>query len=142
MVLISWANIIRTQHLLPHSQDGSYIISVFVGAFINLIINILLIKQYGAMGAAIGTLIAEISVTVTQIIAVWNEMEFVKYIKNSIPFLIFSVIMYFSIKDIYITNDWLTVITRGILGATIYIVLSSIYIYFFKKEIYYSLISR
>ena len=142
MVLISWANIIRTQHLLPHSQDGSYIISVFVGAFINLIINILLIKQYGAMGAAIGTLIAEISVTVTQIIAVWNEMEFVKYIKNSIPFLIFSVIMYFSIKDIYITNDWLTVITRGILGAAIYIVLSSIYIYFFKKEIYYSLISR
>ena len=69
-------------------------------------------------------------------------MEFVKYIKNSIPFLIFSVIMYFSIKDIYITNDWLTVITRGILGAAIYIVLSSIYIYFFKKEIYYSLISR
>lgn len=133
MVFISWANIIRTQYLLPNSKDMSYIISVFVGAVVNLLINILLIKEFGAWGASIGTFFAELSVTLVQIITVWKDMELKKCIKSIVPFFIFSFLMYLLIIDIYIVNDIMTIVIRICFGGVIYIGLSLIYILLLKK---------
>lgn len=67
---IAWANVIRTQYLIPNHEDKSYIISVTLGAAVNLAVNTLLIPHIHALGAVIGTVFAEGSVCISQTIMV------------------------------------------------------------------------
>ena len=49
MVFISWANVIRTQKLIPEKLDKIYIISTIVGAVVNFVLNIFLIAKLDAV---------------------------------------------------------------------------------------------
>lgn len=63
---VSFANVARTQYLIPMEKDKIYVFSVLIGAILNLVVNFLLIPFVGAMGACIGTLVSEISVMAFQ----------------------------------------------------------------------------
>lgn len=90
---IAWANVIRTQYLIPNKRDSIYLTSTMVGAILNLIINWMLIPKYQANGAAFGTIVAEFSVMLVQMIAVKNELPMRKYIMSYSPILIIGLIM-------------------------------------------------
>ena len=132
VLFVSWANVVRTQCLLPNKRDKEYCISVILGAVVNFIVNILLIQKYGAIGAAIGTSIAELFVCLIQSFQTRNEMEFIKYIIDSIPFAISAVAMFFIIHSITFKSDLYTVVTRISVGGLLYCALSS---YFIRKTI-------
>lgn len=68
IIFISLTNVMGIQVLYPMDKVNLVIISVTGAAVLNLILNFLLIPQYGATGAAISTLIAEFSVLLLQII--------------------------------------------------------------------------
>lgn len=59
----------------------------------NLIINWMLIPKYQANGAAFGTIVAEFSVMLVQMVAVKNELPMRKYIMSYSPILIIGLIM-------------------------------------------------
>ena len=124
VLFISWANVIRTQCLLPNKKDIEYCASVILGAIVNLVINWLLIPTMGASGAAIGTTIAELTVCVIQCIATRKLLDFRRYIKYCIPLAGAAVIMYFIIGFVKFESDFLTVVFRIIIGATVYCVLA------------------
>lgn len=90
---IAWANVIRTQYLTPNKRDSIYLTSTMVGAILNLIINWMLIPKYQANGAAFGTIVAEFSVMLVQMVAVKNELPMRKYIMSYSPILINGLIM-------------------------------------------------
>ena len=90
---IAWANVIRTQYLIPNKRDSIYLTSTMVGAILNLIINWMLIPKYQANGAAFGTIVAEFSVMIVQLVAVKNELPMRKYIMSYSPILIIGLIM-------------------------------------------------
>lgn len=90
---IAWANVIRTQYLIPNKRDSIYLTSTIVGAILNLIINWILIPKYQANGAAFGTIVAEFSVMLVQMVAVKNELPMRKYIMSYSPILIIGLIM-------------------------------------------------
>ncbi len=90
---IAWANVIRTQYLIPNKRDSIYLTSTMVGAILNLIINWMLIPKYQANGAAFGTIIAEFSVMLVQMVAVKNELPMRKYIMSYSPILIIGLTM-------------------------------------------------
>lgn len=90
---IAWANVIRTQYLIPNKRDSIYLTSTMVGAILNLIINWMLIPKYQANGAAFGTIVAEFSVMLVQVIAVKNELPMRKYIMSYSPILVIGFIM-------------------------------------------------
>lgn len=104
IIFISWANVIRTQYLIPREKDKDYIISVFLGACINLVINIILIPKYGALGACFGTIAAELLVMLYQTLSVRKELDISRYIYNSLPFAFKSIIMYIFVKVISLPN--------------------------------------
>lgn len=64
--LIGMTNIIGIQMLLPMGKEKMVLASEIAGAVMDLIINILLIPHYGAIGAAVGTLVAEVVVLIVQ----------------------------------------------------------------------------
>ena len=126
IVFVSWANVIRTQCLLPEKRDFEYCLSVISGAVINLVMNTVLIPTRGASGAAIGTLVAEGTVCVIQSFICAKKMPFVKYVKYSIPFAFCAIGMQICIMYINLQSIFFTIFVRIIVGTSVYIALSTI----------------
>lgn len=127
-IFASWGNVIRTQYLIPNSKDKIYIISVFMGAIMNVILNIVLIPNFQAVGAAIGTLFAQLAVCTYQTYMVRREISVYIYFKQSLPLLLIGVFMYMVVVNIpLISNNLITLIVKVLVGSIIYILLVIIY---------------
>ena len=127
-IFISWANVIRTQYLIPNKKDKIYIVSVFLGATVNMIVNAILIIKIQSVGAAIGTLFAEFTVCAYQTYKVRNELDIKKYLKQSMPLLISGIIMYIIVVNIpYMLSNIVTIFIKVIIGVLIYTILASMY---------------
>ena len=127
-VFISWANVIRTQYLIPNKKDKIYIVSVFMGAIVDIILNLILIPKYAALGASIATLFAEFSVCAYQTYQVRKEMPIKKYLKESIPLFMIGIIMYVITSSIpFVINNLITLLIKVIIGGLIYLGLSGLY---------------
>lgn len=127
---IAFANVLRTQYLIPKEMDKIYIKSVSLGAVTNLILNIILIPIYSSIGACIGTIVAEVTVMLYQSIAVRKELDIKRYINSMVPFFIKAVIMgviVYMLNYIQI-NDYFRLILQIGLGGTIYSLLNIKYI--------------
>lgn len=74
ILLIAWSNAIGTQYLLPTKQTRAYTMSVVLGAVVNIVINIPLITLWGAVGAAIATVLSEMTVTAYQLWIVHKQV--------------------------------------------------------------------
>ncbi|WP_102048672.1 flippase [Pygmaiobacter massiliensis] len=68
MIPISLAHITGYSYLIPTGQQNVYTISVTIAACANLVINIISIPTFGAIGAAVGSVTAEITGILIQII--------------------------------------------------------------------------
>lgn len=137
VLFISWANVIRTQYLIPNHRDRSYIISVLLGAVVNLILNALLIPRMEAMGAVIGTVCAEASVCISQTLMVRKELEIGKYIKSTLPFLLMGAGMLLVILQLrgLFPSPILTVIVQVAVGICVYTLASAVYLAVSHKEL-------
>lgn len=136
VLFISWANVIRTQYLIPRKRDAIYITSTLLGAVMNIIANLILIPSYGAVGAAIGTIFAEASVALYQTFKVRKELDITKYFKNSCIYIIPAICMYFciiSVKNVT-GNTGLNLIIQIILGGGIYVIFSGILLCIADKD--------
>ena len=129
IVLIGLSNVTGTQYLLPTKQQNKYTISVAVGSIINFIFNLILIRYLASIGAAIATVIAELSVTVTQFILIREDIKFknifkitYKYIFASILMFICSILVGSFIKN-YLISIFMKVIVSVIVYFTILIIL-------------------
>lgn len=122
IIFISWANVIRTQYLIPKEEDKIYIISVLSGAVVNFIINLILIPKYQAIGAAIGTIFAEFTVMIIQTFSVKKELKIIKYCKYPIKFAVYALIMSIIILMIgkIISNEYKRIIAQILVGVLIY----------------------
>lgn len=67
--LIGVTNILGIQILVPLGREKYVLYSEIAGAVVNIIINLLLIPRFAAIGAAVGTLAAEAVVLTVQLIA-------------------------------------------------------------------------
>ncbi len=126
IVFASWANVIRTQYLIPNEKDKSYIISVSIGALTNFFINLTLIPKYGVIGATIGTIFAEFSVMLYQTIAVRKELEIKKYLIHPLKYTISGIIMYIIISNLknVIQNQYGLIFSQILIGGLIYLLIN------------------
>lgn len=68
-------NIACQQILAPMGKEKLTMYSTILGALINIMINLLLIPEYGAVGAAVATVLAEGIIACVQIKFCWIEMR-------------------------------------------------------------------
>lgn len=138
---ISFANILRTQYLIPNQRDREYTVSVIMGAAINLILNYFLIPNYGAIGATVGTIAAEVMVCMVQTFVVRKELHLVSYFKSFIFFLFDGIIMFAIVymEGVLLKTSILTLFIQIATGIVIYLTLAVIYFKVTKNEIYKSI---
>lgn len=122
-VFLSFANVIRTQYLIPNEKDKEFIISVVSGAVVNLTINTLFIPYFGSIGAAIGTLIAEACVCIVQIAFVYKELPMRQYICDSFKYVLSGCIMF----ALLYKNEFdqfpfiINILLQVMIGASVYL---------------------
>lgn len=140
----AFANVIRTQYLIPNHYDKIYIISVFIGAIVNIIINFLLIPILASYGVVIGTIVAELLVCFLQAFAVKEKIPIYKYIKDSAFFIINGIVMYIVIFFIgkYLGVSVYTTLIQVVLGAFLYSSLTLLYLYITKGSLWIMLITE
>ena len=122
-IFLAFANVIRTQFLIPYEKDKIYIFGVISGALVNLFFNFLLIPKFQAIGASIGTLLAEITVCFVQAGLVKNELNIMIFCKKTIKYIISGIIMFTIIVhiDFNIFNTFLNLKLQVIIGCIIYL---------------------
>ncbi len=137
VLFICWANVIRTQYLIPNKMDKEFIISVFLGAIVNLVINASLIPYMGALGAVIGTIVAELVVALSQTYMVRKDLDIKQYFINGCPFLVFGLIMFVMVRLLANVSDrpLITLAIQVILGGLIYLSLSGAYLILTKNTL-------
>lgn len=90
---IGFSNVIGVQLLLPTKREKQYTISVIVGASVNFLVNCLLIPKYGAIGASIGTVLAEGAVALIQLLFVKNEISIKRIFRDIWQYIICGIVM-------------------------------------------------
>ena len=65
-IIKSFSHISSTQFLIPRHQEKNLTAAICMGAVANLICNVVLIPTFGALGATIGTLMAELIACIWQ----------------------------------------------------------------------------
>ncbi len=116
VILIPFSAMTNQQTLVPLGKERLILISTLTGAFVNIICNALLIPRFAQNGAAIGTIVAELSVAT---VCFMNVKRFFclkdifgcyyQYWIATIPVLIIGVIMQQTIVD-YVLRIVITVI--------------------------------
>lgn len=136
LIFMTWANIIRTQYLIPNKKDKPYIISMICGAVANFVANFIFIPKYNAVGALIGTLLAEFMVFFVQYLYVKKDFPVFRYIKNTTIYLIFGFIMCVIVRTegCLLDNNFKTLIFQILSGGIIYVFLTIFYMFITKDE--------
>ena len=123
IVLIAWSNAIGIQYLLATNQNRQFTISVTIGAFVNVILNIPLIIFYRTEGAMAATVISELSVTLYQLFIVRNQISLKKLFDSLWKYFLSGLIMFATVflLDHSLKNSWVMLILEVIVGVIVYI---------------------
>lgn len=127
ILLIGFSNVVGVQYLIPTQKQKEYTISVIAGAVINLILNFIFIPKLMSIGAAIGTIIAEMTVTGIQLYYIRKDFQIKEILEMSVKYLIAGGIM---LIGVLLLNHFLlyrlqNVIRMGIdviMGAVVYFI--------------------
>ena len=123
ILLIGLSNVTGIQYLLPTRRQKEYTTSVICGAIVNFIMNSFFIWKYGAIGASIGTVIAELTVTSVQIFFTRKDFYWKEIVKASINYLLASLLMFCICLIIgrKIESNIISVIVQIIIGIFVYV---------------------
>lgn len=126
LFIVGIAYFLGFQLLYPHGLEKYYTYSVTTAAVINFIFNYIMIPKYYQNGAAIGTIIAELTGVILMLYFTRNylkEIEFynLKNLKYFISSIIMGLIILF-IKSLKLGNI-LTIIISIFLGSIIYFII-------------------
>lgn len=122
IIALAISNLIGIQVLYPLGLIRLVTISTCIGACTNVCLNFLLIPIYGHYGAAVATVIAEFSVSISQIIMARKIMPFSLLSSQIVRYVICSLLLFVvcSLVSRLIENDIISIVTVGVIGALIY----------------------
>lgn len=122
ILFIGLTNVLGIQILYPLGKENIVIYSTLGGAILNLILNLILIPRFSAVGAGISTFTAELVVLVIQIIAGKEFIPVSICNKKNLKYLIATILMIITTIPIicYVNNIWLRLSLTTIAGAIVY----------------------
>ena len=93
ILAIGISNVTGVQYLVPTQRQNMLTISVVTGAVINFVCNMFLIRFFQSTGAAIASVVAEVSVSIVQLVIVRKELSSWKILKSGTHYFIAGAIM-------------------------------------------------
>ena len=123
VIIIGISNCLGAQYYNPAGLRSKSAKFLIVGACVNLVLNLLFIPKLGSIGAAIATIIAELTISVLYIKNCDGYFTVKQLIRFSWKKIIAGVIMFIGISYIrYIhVNDFCMIISQIFIGIVIYL---------------------
>jgi O-antigen/teichoic acid export membrane protein len=122
--------IARSLFLIPSHMENKLTASVVIGAIVNLFVNLALIPKFGAIGAVVGTLVAELVACMWQYKTVIPRVNCIKSVLVGIIYFVIGIGMYMIVRFIAEMLDFTLLpklIIEVIVGAIAYFVLCLLY---------------
>ena len=130
LIMIGFANVIRTQVVLPQKRDFIFVRSVCSGAVVNLIVNAALIPSMKSIGAVVGTLCAEMTVPVVQYLLLRRELPYGSYLRYAGVYGLIGAVMFLGVRGIgrlLPLGGWPGLALQALTGMVIYTLLCLLY---------------
>lgn len=136
ILFYTWSNIIRSQYLLPNDMDSVFVVATALAAVGNFIINRIFIPVYGALGAVIGTVGAQLFELCYTSFCVRNRLPLKKYILDILPLLMIGVAMFVCTKWVgkFLGITIISLMVQIGVASFVYISLVGIYLYLVRDE--------
>ena len=124
IVLSGITAVIGYQYLLPTKRQKEYTVSVFLGLVLNFILNYILINLYSSVGAAIATIISQISMCGIQIYLIRNDMSLKEILLLAYKYVIAGIIMFLVclLIKVILGTSLKVMVLQILVGIIIYIV--------------------
>lgn len=115
-------NAIAFAYLVPTKRQRLFTISVTVGAIVNFIGNLLLIRYFASIGAAIASVLAEITICLYQHLSVRKEINISHILKLSAHYLLAGILMFFALLLVgrFLNPSIISTVILVLTGATVY----------------------
>lgn len=136
ILAISWSNVLGMQLLVPLNRTKQFTISVTVGALLNFVLNLFVIKKMGATGACLSTIVAEFTVTIIQFYFVRDFMKPKELIKPILVFIPPSIVMFIVVRVIgnFMGVGFITNMIQISIGISTYFIILEILYRTLKKQ--------
>ncbi len=160
ILMIAWADVVRAQYIIPHKRDRIFVVSVLIGALVNLMSNAVLIPLFsehharfslsadaaGALGALPGTLAAELAVIVVQYLWLRRELPFGQYLRKTVLFVLAGGIMFAVVRMLstLLSGDapLLVLAVCVPVGGIVYLALVAVWYVLFRRDTLKELFGR
>lgn len=138
VILISITNIIGIQVLYPYGKEDYVTYSTIGGAVMNLIMDIPLILLWGAIGASISTILAELTVLIIQVRLGKGYIPFKYFDKNIMLYITAAIVMSIFVlcTERVFTSSVLQLLIPTAVGIAIY----SFILYYKRDEILFAIL--
>lgn len=148
LIAIGLNSVTGVQYLVQIGKQNILTLSVTIGAIVNVILNIILIKLFGGIGAAISSVIAEFIILTIQLYNIKDQYTFTKIFKLSVKCFIGGIVMYIVVSIIskHLNISIINTIIEIAIGAGIYflvlVILKEQYMIDIYKQLNNILISK
>ena len=115
-------NVTGVQYLIPVKKQNLFTLTVVIGAIVNFVLNLFLIKCYASVGACLASVTAESVIALVQFYIVREQFSFIKVIILSTRYLIAGAVMLLIIifANKYLTPSIFNTIILVVSGSIIY----------------------
>lgn len=139
ILLAGLSNVTGTQYMVPTGKEKKFSLSIIIGSIVNFFLNLVLIKRYGAVGACLASVIAELVILMVQIIIIRRELDVVTMLKRCKVYVIASGIMALVISTINcFPNEMVNLVIQILLGIFVYF--GSLFL--FKEKLTMSILNK
>ena len=140
IIVMGLSTITGSQYLVSINKSREYSISIIVGMVSNIVLNLIMIPFWGALGAAIASVCAESIITIVQFYYVRNDFNILHIIKKSRHYLFSAVLMFavLSLENKFFVPSILNTMIMIFTGAFCYFLILTI----FKDELLFGCIDK
>ena len=122
IIVIGINNVISVQYLVPTKRQNLLTLTLVIGAVTNFCLNVVLIRYYASVGAAIASVIAETVIAIVQLVLMRKEVSTLRILKEGIHYYIATAIMAVVLIPIHklLSPSPIHTLMLVIIGATVY----------------------
>lgn len=123
---ISCSQIVGNQQIIAKGREKIYSIAICSGAVVNILLNLLFVKEYMAKGVLVASIIAEVVVLLLMIVFTAKDFSIKTAFSGIQNYIIASLLMYYIIKTISQViklQPFLFTVVQIIIGVLSYVVI-------------------
>ena len=94
LIIIGLANVTGSQYMIPVGRQNQFTLTVTIGAGVNFILNMFLIRMFYSYGALAASVIAEFSVLASQLYFLRKEFSIVKIFLCGTKYILAGLVMF------------------------------------------------